>query len=108
MSAGLQPSVGLHHHNRGNAFCLADDLIEPFRPLVDRRVRTMPAKCFGELSQAAKADLLNLLVAPSRLGDQTGPWTVMLQRMVASLVRCYAGESRRLEIPEPCELADTE
>ena len=108
VAAGLHPSVGLHHRNRSNAFCLADDLIEPFRPLVDDRVREMHRQGYGELSQPAKAALLELLTVPLKLGEQSGPWMVMVHRLVASLVRCYARESRRLEIPVPCGSADTE
>ncbi len=108
VSAGLQPSIGLHHENRSNAFCLADDLIEPFRPFVDRRVKQMARDGREEINQAAKAELLGMLASPLRLRDQTGPWMVMVHRLAASLVRCYAGETRRLEIPELCESADTD
>lgn len=106
VSSGLQPGLGLHHSNRSNAFCLADDLIEPFRPMVDRRVREMIRAGFEELDQPAKAELLKLLTQPLRLGDQTGPWMVMVHRLVASLVRCFSGEQRRLEIPVPCASVD--
>ncbi len=108
VSSGLQPGVGLHHHNRSNAFCLADDLIEPFRPMVDRRVRQMVRKGHEELDQPAKAELLGLLALPLRLADQVGPWMMMVHRLVSSLVRCYSGEQRRLEIPVPCASADTD
>lgn len=104
--AGLHPAFGLKHHNRGNAYCLADDLIEPLRPLVDSRVRDLARDGRLELDQPTKAALLEILTAEVRLGDETGPLLVSLGRMVASLVSCYAGESRRLEIPEPCKSAD--
>jgi CRISPR-associated protein Cas1 len=107
VAAGLLPSLGLHHRNRSNAFCLADDLIEPFRPLVDDCVREMHRRGHEQLTQPAKAELLGLLTLPMRLGDQTGPLMVMLHRTVASLARCYAGDAKRLEIPEPCESPDT-
>lgn len=99
VSAGLHPAIGIHHSNRSNAFCLADDLIEPFRPLVDDRVREMHRQGYDELNQPAKAELLSLLTTPMTLDDQTGPMMVMLHRLAASLVRCYAGEQRTLEIP---------
>jgi CRISPR-associated protein Cas1 len=113
VAAGLQPSIGLHHHNRSNAFCLADDLIEPFRPLVDDCVRELHAAGYESLTQEAKAQLLNLLVTPLELAGQTGPWMVMVHRLVASLVKCFAGETRRLEIPrpvvsQPCKSTDIE
>lgn len=100
VAAGLLPALGLHHHNRSNAFCLADDLLEPLRPLVDRRVRLLYVAGCDELTQNAKAQLLQLLADRVRLDDETGPLMVSLHRMVASLVRCYRGESQRLEIPE--------
>jgi CRISPR-associated protein Cas1 len=103
VSAGLQPSLGIHHRNRSNAFCLADDLIEPFRPLVDDCVREMYARGFDELNQSAKAELLNLLTVPMQLGASTGPLMVMFGRYVASLVRCYTGDAKKLEIPAPVE-----
>lgn len=108
VAAGLVPSLGVHHRHRANAFCLADDLLEPFRPLVDARVRDLFRQGYSELSQPAKAELLGLLTTPMKLHDQTGPLMVMLHRTVASLVRCYRGESKRLEVPLPCGSRDTE
>ncbi|QDT72948.1 hypothetical protein I41_21350 [Lacipirellula limnantheis] len=58
---------------------------------------------FDELTQPAKAELLGLLTLQMRLCDQSGPLLVMLQRTVASLARCYAGEAKRLEIPVPAD-----
>jgi CRISPR-associated protein Cas1 len=108
VGAGLLPSVGLHHRNRSNPFCLADDLIEPLRPLVDDRVRELHRQGYEELNQPAKAALLELLADRVRLGDDVGPLMVQLHRYVASLVRCFTGESRELEIPiadsAPCPL----
>lgn len=105
VAAGLEPRLGLHHSGRGNAFCLADDLIEPFRPLVDDRVREMHRQGYESLDQPAKAELLNLLAEPvvtdGSDGPLTGPLMVMLHRLTASLVRCYSGEGKRLDIPRP-------
>jgi CRISPR-associated protein Cas1 len=104
--AGLHPAFGVKHHNRSNAYCLADDLIEPLRPLVDARVRESVREGHLELDQLTKANLLAVLTAEVRLRDETGPLFVSLGRMVASLVACFAGESRRLEIPESCKSVD--
>ena len=101
VAAGLLPSLGLHHSNRSNAFCLADDLIEPLRPLVDYRVKELLDAGRVELDQATKAALLETLTWEVRVGEQTGPLMVNLHRMVASLVRCYSGESQSLEFPVP-------
>lgn len=99
VAAGLLPALGLKHCNRSNSFCLADDLIEPLRPMVDDRARELYRQGYTELSREAKARLLELLTVEVRLGDQTGPLMVALHRYVASLVRCYQGETARLEIP---------
>lgn len=105
VAAGLHPSLGLHHSNRSNAFCLADDLMEPYRPLVDNVVRDMFQQGYEELNQPAKAEILSVLTGTMQLkknGDlQSGPLMVMLHRLVASLVRCLQGETRSLEIPIP-------
>ena len=99
VAAGLMPMLGLHHSNRSNAFCLADDLIEPFRPMVDRRARDLFTKGMSELSQTTKAGLLQLLAEPVYLNDEKGPLMVSVQKMVSSLVKCYEGSSRTLDIP---------
>ena len=107
VAVGLLPSLGLHHCNRSNEFCLADDLIEPLRPLVDERVRELHRQGYEELNQPAKAALLEILTDRVRLGsadEAGGPLMVQLHRYVASLVRCYAGEATKLEIPVAMEM----
>jgi CRISP-associated protein Cas1 len=108
VAAGLLPALGLHHSNRSNAFCLADELMEPIRPIVDRRVRELHREGHNELKPETKAGLLGLLADRVRLGHERGPLMVNLHRMVASLVRCYQGETNRLEIPRSCTSADTD
>jgi CRISPR-associated protein Cas1 len=102
IAAGLLPALGLFHSNRANAFCLADDLIEPLRPLVDDRARELFRQGYEQLNQETKARLLEILQEPVRIARRRGPLMVSLHRMVASLVRCYQGEDRRLEIPKAC------
>jgi CRISP-associated protein Cas1 len=99
VSAGLHPALGLHHHHRGNVFCLADDFLEPLRPLVERVVRRLHRAGHMELNPAAKRGLLMLLTTTVCVADQTGPLMVGLHRMVASLVRCLQGEEDRLQLP---------
>jgi CRISPR-associated protein Cas1 len=103
VAAGLLPSLGLYHRNRSNAFCLADDLIEPLRPLVDDRVRELHRQGYDELNQPAKAALLEILADRVQFGDEVGPLMVTLHRYVASLVRCFTGDERELQIPLPWE-----
>lgn len=99
VSAGLLPTLGIKHVSRSNAFCLADDLVEPLRPMVDARVRDLVREGQTELDPATKRSLLELLTAEVTTGEQTGPLMVALHAMIASFVRCLEGESNRLEIP---------
>jgi CRISPR-associated protein Cas1 len=102
VGSGLAPAIGIHHSNRSNAFCLADDLLEPLRPLVDKRAREIHLAGTREMDRAAKAGLLETLTQTVRIGERTGPLFVQLHRMVASFVRCLAGTASELEIPVPC------
>jgi CRISPR-associated protein Cas1 len=98
--AGLHPSLGLHHHNRSNAFCLADDLLEPLRPLVDVRVRTLAQGGIIEINRESKMHLLSVLTETVRTGGEKGPLMVALERVTSSLVRCYAREQKNLDLPD--------
>lgn len=104
VGAGLLPVLGLHHHNRSNQFCLADDLMEPLRPMVDRRVRELYV-IHGrrDLNQPTKAGLLELLTRPVKIDGESGPLMVALHRFVASLVKCFEGSSKQLRIPVAVE-----
>jgi len=106
VAAGLLPVLGLKHANRSNAFCLADDLVEPLRPLVDARVRWLWADGAVKLDQPTKAGLLELLTTTVSVGDQTGPLMVALHRTVASLVRCYQGLDDKLLLPVAVDRRD--
>ena len=101
VAAGLHPALGLQHSNRSNAFCLADDLIEPLRPLVDRVARRLWWAGHHELDQPTKAELLDILTEEVFVDDRSGPLMVELHRYVASLVRCLRSETKRLLIPQP-------
>jgi CRISPR-associated protein Cas1 len=98
--AGLHPSFGLHHHNRGNPFALADDLLEPLRPLVDRKAKALVEFGQANITPNTKRELLSLLTEEVEVADLKGPLLVALERTVASLVRCYAGEQAKLDLPE--------
>lgn len=100
-SAGLLPCLGIHHRNRYNAFCLADDLLEPFRGFVEAKVRDI---CYEdgvpeELTQPIKAKLLEVLYEPVTIARYKGPLMVGLHRTMASLVRCLAGEQKDIDLP---------
>lgn len=104
VAAGLLPTLGIQHRNRANAFCLADDLIEPLRPIVDWRVRELYWAGQTDLDQPTKAALLELLTFPMCSTDGAeGPLMVALHRYVGSLVRSYEAKTAALEIPQTCE-----
>lgn len=98
--AGLHPSLGVNHHNRSNPFCLADDLLEPLRPLVDREVRSLWNGGQEKIDRESKYCLLGLLTSTVQVDGQQGPLMVAFERTVASLVRCYAGDRKTLELPK--------
>jgi len=100
-SAGLLPSVGLHHKNKYNAFCLADDVIEPFRGFVEVKVKEIvqSGEDYEELTQAIKARLLEVLYEEVEIAGFKGPLMVGLHRTAASLQRCFAGEQREIDLP---------
>ena len=107
VSSGLLPSLGIRHSHRANAFCLADDLIEPLRPMVDARVRELYWDGQTELDQPTKAALLEVLADPVMTYGRQGPLMVALHTLTASLAKCYEGAADALEIPVPCRSADT-
>jgi CRISPR-associated protein Cas1 len=96
IAAGLHPTIGLHHANRLNAFALADDLVEPFRPLVDAVVHQMVGDGTNELDGPAKARLASLLSADLNLQGATTPASGAIQRLAQSLAASF--EQRRVEL----------
>jgi CRISPR-associated protein Cas1 len=99
VAAGLHPVFSLNHHHRHNAFALADDLVEVLRPRVDRTVVECLVEGGGIVDKAAKTRILSLLAAEVKLGDQKGPLMVQLHRLATSLLRCYEGTSKWLDLP---------
>jgi len=102
VGSGLLCIRGMHHHNRYDAFCLADDVMEPYRPFVDQYVLS-GEKPFDapsdELTQPMRARLLEVLTCDVRLGDQTRPLGVALSYTTASLAKYYLGKTDTLSLP---------
>ena len=96
MGSGHHPTIGLHHANRLNAFALADDLVEPFRPLVDAVVLHMIETGHEEVDGPAKARLAALLSADLDLQGTTIPVSVAIQRLAQSLAASF--EQGKLEL----------
>ena len=103
VSAGLLPALGVFHRRRDNPFCLADDLMEPLRPLVDRAVGRILEKTeqlvVDGLSQDERRELLALLSHEVEQGDTSGPLLVVLPRYVSSFYSLLTRESSKLEYP---------
>lgn len=98
VSAGLQPALGVFHHRRDNAFCLADDVMEPLRPLVDKTVQDILSEKPSDLdlTPAFRQRLLALLTHPVQLGENTGPLMATLPRYIASFYRLLTKEDQKL------------
>ena len=101
VASGLLPTLGIHHHNRYNAYCLADDVMEPYRPYVDKIVFDMISEDpQTDVTVANKIRLLNIPVMEVVVGGRRSPLMVAVSHTTTSLVKCFRGESRRLTYPE--------
>ena len=102
VSSGLLPTLGIHHHNRYNAYCLADDVMEPYRPYVDKMVIEIMESGvpYDELTVTLKQKLLLVPVREVLLNGSRSPLMVAAGHTAASLVKCFAGESRKILYPE--------
>lgn len=102
VGSGLLPTLGIHHHNRYNSYCLADDIMEPYRPYVDRIVLKilMSSNPDLELNKETKTQLLNIPVEEVKINGLRRPLMVAASMTSASLVRCFAGEIRKISYPE--------
>lgn len=109
VGAGLIPGLGLKHRHRGNAFCLADDMMEPLRPIVDDAARRLFLRGERHLGQQQKAELLLVLTAKVRTGETTGPLMVSLSRYASSLAESFAsGKAEAAEyLMIPTRIAET-
>lgn len=109
VASGLIPSLGVFHRNRANPFCLADDLLEAYRPYVDWRVRLLldenGGEAPGELDRAAKAALLSLFNETVLISARRNPLLVAIQLSAASLARVLTGEGKALALPSGLPLA---
>jgi CRISPR-associated protein Cas1 len=100
IAAGLHPTIGLHHHNRLNGFALADDLVEPFRPLVDNLVQQMVDEGVDSITPEAKLRLARLIGHDVRIGGNVSPVSVASQRMAQSLARSFEDRKQSLTLFE--------
>lgn len=103
VTSGLLPTLGIHHHNRYNAYCLADDIMEPYRPYVDELVYNL-VKNKGlptdGLTREWKADLLAIPTLDVIISGKRSPLMVAVGQTTASLYKCFSGEARKIAYPE--------
>lgn len=100
-SSGLLPTLGIHHRNQYNAYCLADDIMEPYRPFVDKvvcRIIRDNGK-FLEMTPGMKKALLEIPAMDVQIDGQKSPLMNAVQRTTASLAKCYEGKARKILYP---------
>lgn len=103
VSSGMLPTLGIHHHNRYNAYCLADDIMEPYRPYVDQLVLSIVSECEPddmELTKEVKFKLLGIPTIEVTVNGKKSPLMVAVTQTTASLYKCFSGEQRKIAYPE--------
>ena len=102
VASGLLPTFGIHHHNRYNAYCLADDIMEPYRPYVDELVIDLMARVgdYSELTRDIKAELLVIPTLDVVIDGKRSPLMIAVGQTTSSLYKCFCGEIRKISYPE--------
>lgn len=101
VASGLHPSIGLHHHNKLNAFALADDLMEPFRPLIDCAVLGLIKRGVDEVCPDAKSVLAGLIAVDLHMGETRSPLTTVINTLCFSLAQSFEQGKPSLLLPKP-------
>lgn len=101
VASGLLPLMGIHHRNKYNPYCLADDIMEPYRPYVDELVLELmdAATDIETLTTPLKSALLQLVTRDVHIDGKMSPLMVAMSRTTASLVACFEGSSRKILYP---------
>jgi CRISPR-associated protein Cas1 len=102
VASGLLPTLGIFHRNQYNAYCLADDIMEPYRPFVDKLVWDIVRMNAPDvqLGPHIKKKLLSIPVLDVNIRNEKSPLMVAAQRTTASLAKCFDGKVRKLDYPE--------
>ncbi len=102
VGSGLLPTLGIHHRNKYNSYCLADDIMEPYRPIVDLLICEMmkQGKVNETIDKEQKQTLLQIFTQDVVLDGEKSPLLIAMQRTSASLVKCYEGTQRKIVYPE--------
>ena len=102
VASGLLPTLGIHHHNRYNAYCLADDIMEPYRPYVDELVIELMDRrpSISDINTEIKQELLSIPTLDDFINGQRSPLMIAVGQTTASLYKCFSGEVRKIVYPE--------
>ena len=102
VGAGLLPTLGIHHHSRYDAYCLADDIMEPYRPFVDMKVLEMWRKggITSDISSEQKRELLGITTMDVNISGHRSPMMLAIQTTAQSVQKCYSGEARKIIYPD--------
>jgi len=102
VSSGLLPALGIFHRNKYNAYCLADDIMEPYRPFVDQIVCYLVDNYddYEELTTELKTELLQVPAMDVMMEGKKSPLMVAMSRTTNSLFECFAGNSRKILYPK--------
>ena len=102
VGAGLLPTLGIHHHSRYDAYCLADDIMEPYRPFVDLKVMEMWKKgsITSDISSEQKRQLLGVTTMDVNISGHRSPMMLAVQTTAQSVQKCFSGEARKIIYPD--------
>lgn len=102
VGAGLLPTLGIHHHSRYDAYCLADDIMEPYRPFVDMKVLEMWKKggITSDISSEQKRQLLGVTTMDVSISGHRSPMMLAIQTTAQSVQKCFSGEARKIIYPD--------
>lgn len=102
VGAGLLPTFGIHHHSRYDAYCLADDIMEPYRPFVDIKVLDMwqSGGVTSDISSDQKRELLGITTMDVMINGHRSPMMLAIQATAQSVQKCFSGEARKIIYPD--------
>lgn len=102
VGAGLLPTLGIHHHSRYDAYCLADDIMEPYRPFVDMKVLEMwkNGGITSDISSDQKRELLGITTMDVNISGHRSPMMLAIQTTAQSVQKCFSGEARKIIYPD--------
>lgn len=102
VGAGLLPTLGIHHHSRYDAYCLADDIMEPYRPFVDMKVLEMWQKesIAEDITSEQKRQLLGITTMDVTINGHRSPMMLAIQTTAQSVQKCFSGEARKIVYPD--------